>query len=67
MIIFEFLMIKLWKFLKFVKEGNLLIYRLKGIELKYLINFFVKIRMFEFGKIFFELCIINRFIRLKIR
>lgn len=67
MIIFEFLMIILWIFLKFVKEGNLLIYKLKVKELNYLRNLIVKIRKFEFGKIFFELCIMNSFISLKIR
>lgn len=65
MIIFKFLVLILLIFLKFVKEGNLLIYRLKVIELKYLRNLIVKIRKFEFGKIFFVLCIKNSFISLK--
>lgn len=58
---------KLRKTSKLVKEENPSIYRLKGTELKHSRNPLAKTRKFEFGKTFFELCIINRFIRLKTR
>lgn len=58
---------KLRKTSKLVKEGNPSIYRLKGTKLKHSRNPLAKTRKFEFGKTFFELCIINRFIRLKTR
>lgn len=52
---------------KLVKEGNPSIYKLKAKELNHSRNPTAKTRKFEFGKTFFELCIMNSFISLKTR